>query len=85
MPRFHRNRLSQFAERLAPPLGRPVLDKTGIEGRHWFQLEWKGGHDGAGRAALLTAVREQLGLELEERRSPVEILVIDHAEKPSEN
>ncbi len=76
--------LPQFVERLAPVLGRTVLDKTGIEGRHWFQLEWKGDNDSAGRTALLAAVPEQLGLGLEEKTAPVEVLVIDRVEKPSE-
>lgn len=36
-------------------------------------------------ADLITALREQLGLKLEYRKTPVEIFVIDHVERPSEN
>jgi uncharacterized protein (TIGR03435 family) len=34
---------------------------------------------------IVTAVQEQLGLKLERRKAPLEITIIDHVEKPSEN
>ena len=74
--------LPGFAEYLGKPLDRPVLDKTGIEGRYWFQLEWEGGPESVGLESLLTALPEQLGLELEENRAPLEVVVIDQVEKP---
>jgi uncharacterized protein (TIGR03435 family) len=33
--------LPAFAERLGRPLDRPIVDKTGIKGEYWFQLEWQ--------------------------------------------
>jgi uncharacterized protein (TIGR03435 family) len=71
-------------------LGREVLDKTGLAGTWDFQLNWAAGNDGnpppdSNEPGLFTAVQEQLGLKLEPRKAPVEILVIDHAEKPSPN
>ncbi len=76
--------LPELAEKLggAPGLDRPVLDRTGIEGQHWFQLEWEAGPDTAGKEALLAALPEQLGLRLEEQTGAVEVVVIDRVERP---
>jgi len=97
---FMRGALSDLAEVLTRPAGRPVLDKTGIEGRYLFQLEWAldpvpsgSGPVTDGRGALpdsapslFTAVEEKFGLKLESHRTPIEILVIEAVEKvPTEN
>jgi uncharacterized protein (TIGR03435 family) len=78
--------LPAFAERLGRPLDHPVLDKSGIKGRYWFQLEWVP-DPGPGTInvgpSLLNALKDQLGLALETQKAPLEILVIDKAEKPS--
>jgi uncharacterized protein (TIGR03435 family) len=71
-------------------LGREVLDKTGLTGSYDFKLEWAAGNDGnpppdSNQPGLFTAVQKQLGLKLEPQKAPMEILVVDHAEKPSPN
>ena len=69
---------------------RPVLDKTGLTGAYDVKLEATpefriNGGSAPGDISVFTAVQEQLGLKLEPTKGPVEILVIDHVEKPSEN
>jgi uncharacterized protein (TIGR03435 family) len=78
--------------------GLPVLDHTGLAGRFDFDLEWTPDQplrlppnapnlppiDPNG-PSIFTAVKEQLGLKLESTKGPVDVLVIDHAEHPSEN
>ncbi|HXE06373.1 MAG TPA: TIGR03435 family protein [Acidobacteriaceae bacterium] len=78
--------------------GRTVIDKTGLSGHYDFTLTWAppSGGDAAGVAqpatssgdagpALFTALEEQLGLKLESTKGPVDVLVIDHVERPAEN
>jgi uncharacterized protein (TIGR03435 family) len=68
-------------------LRRPILDKTGLTGKVDCTLRWApdtGPSDSNG-PSLITAIQEQLGLKLESGKGPVEILVIDHIEKPSGN
>jgi uncharacterized protein (TIGR03435 family) len=82
-------------------LDRPVIDKTGITGRFNFRIEFApdeatpffrtaGGDPSAATPeptgpSIFTALREQLGLKLESAKGPVEFLVIEHVERPSEN
>jgi uncharacterized protein (TIGR03435 family) len=79
-------------------LDRTVIDRTGLTGA--FDVEFQFSSDGLPGAptgppgverppsdgpSIFTAVQEQLGLKLESTRGPVDILVIDHAEKPTED
>jgi uncharacterized protein (TIGR03435 family) len=60
------------------------VDATGLEGLYEITREWSPDQQGDG-PSLLTALQEQLGLRLEPGRGPVEVLVIDSAERPMEN
>jgi uncharacterized protein (TIGR03435 family) len=63
-------------------IGRPVFDKTGIEGAFDFTYEYTpDDNDSAGRPSIFTALQQKLGLKLEAAKGPVEVVVIDHAEK----
>ena len=82
--------MTEFANILALALKRPVKDETGLKGEFAFTLEWTPGLSDtedrpSPRPSLFTAVQEQPGLKLESVKGPIEVLVIDHAEKPSGN
>jgi uncharacterized protein (TIGR03435 family) len=72
---------------------RPVVDRTGLKGNYDFVLEWE--DDPAARirgnpfsgltSSELSSSLQAIGLKLESTKAPVQILVIDHVEKPSEN
>jgi uncharacterized protein (TIGR03435 family) len=87
-------------------LGRPVIDKTGIQGDYDFKIVFsRDGISGNGltqappaptdavgslnaadpRPSIFTALQEELGLKLESGRGPVQVLVIDSVQRPSEN
>ena len=67
---------------------RPVVDRTGLDGRYALNLKFSGtdplaGADGL--PSLFTALREQLGLRLEPQTDSVDALVIDRVEPPTPN
>jgi uncharacterized protein (TIGR03435 family) len=66
-------------------LGRPVLDRTGITGEFDIELKWAPDENPDSGPSIFTALQEQLGLRLEAQRGPVDLLVIDHVERPSAN
>jgi uncharacterized protein (TIGR03435 family) len=76
--------LAPLAQRLSPIVGRVVVDRTGLTGKFDFDLKWAqdSSADAAG-PSIFTALQEQLGLKLESARGPVDVLVIDHIERPS--
>ncbi len=66
-----------------------MVDKTGLTGKYDFSLHWTPDNvestDPNAPPGLFTAIQEQLGLKLEPVKAPVDVLVIDHVEKPSAN
>src|SRR5262249_52145144 len=57
-------------------LGRPILDSTALSGAYDFTLNW------SEPGTSITDALDQLGLKLEERRSPVPVIVVDRAVRP---
>jgi uncharacterized protein (TIGR03435 family) len=88
--------MAEFASLLQrSPLDRPVVDRTGLAGRYDFDLEfapdeslWSGilpRPENSDKPSLLQAMQEELGLKLEATKGPVDALIIDRVERPSEN
>lgn len=93
--------MARIARELSPFAGRTVQDETGLTGSFDFQLTWTPDPGESREAldklkatgipldpsgpSFFSAIQEQLGLKLESKKGQVEILVIDHAERPSEN
>jgi uncharacterized protein (TIGR03435 family) len=88
--------MARLADFLASPrtgLAMPVVNGTGMTGIYSFSLDWTPENsDGSAKETgdapppIFAALQEQLGLKLVARRAPVELLVIDHAERvPTEN
>jgi uncharacterized protein (TIGR03435 family) len=75
-----------LASSLQGYMGDPVVDTTGLAGLYDLNLDFTPDESmSAEGGSLFEAVQQQLGLKLERRKGPVEVVVIDHVEKPSEN
>jgi bla regulator protein blaR1 len=92
--------MEMLAHVLGMVLRNPVLNKTGLEGKYKFKLEWTEEPGAAKEKGIATApdanppeagqsiysaIQQQLGLKLEAQKAPVDVIVIDRVEKPSEN
>jgi bla regulator protein BlaR1 len=90
--------MADFARNLSGFVGgRPVVDRTGLTGIYDLELTWTPEAPPAGRdgglppgvdpngPSVFTALQEQLGLKLEATTGPVEVLVIDSADRPTPN
>ena len=89
--------MANLASLLSNILGKRVLDKTGLSGDYDMTLKWtpddyqppplkpNAPPPDPNNPSIFTALQEQLGLKLESSKGPVEVLVIDSVQKPSEN
>jgi uncharacterized protein (TIGR03435 family) len=80
--------MTRFAFVLATVLQRPVIDRTGLTGQFELSLDFAPGTEltapvPSDAPSIFTAVEEQLGLKLRSVRAPLDVLVVDRAEKPS--
>ena len=81
--------LADLASAIADPVGRKVIDKTGLTGSADITLKWSDDiaaeQGGPNVVSIFTALEEQLGLKLEPTKGTVSTLIIDHVEMPTEN
>jgi uncharacterized protein (TIGR03435 family) len=77
--------MSELAFSLSGTVDRMVIDSTGVTGEYDFELTWSPDNSADAGPAIFTALQEQLGLKLEPAKAPVDVVVIDHLERPSEN
>jgi uncharacterized protein (TIGR03435 family) len=88
--------LSQLADVLSSSVSRAVVDRTGLTGAFDLQLDWTPDQFAAvpdaasatnrstdSNVSIVTALQEQLGLKLKPARAPVDVLVVDRAERPT--
>jgi uncharacterized protein (TIGR03435 family) len=83
--------LSQLSEMMSSPLQAVVVDQTGLKGSWDFTLDMSGfmsqptGIDDA-IGMIIQAANEQLGIKIDQKKVPAEVLIVDHAERvPVEN
>jgi uncharacterized protein (TIGR03435 family) len=86
--------IAALASQLSRQVHRIVEDKTELKGKYDLSLQFtpddiaEAGKDATGESAkpsLFTALQEQLGLKLEPTKGPMDMVVVDHVEMPSEN
>jgi len=77
--------IGRFADDLSGSLSRIIVDDTGLTGPFDIDVEWSPDQSATDKPSIFTAVQEQLGLRLEPGRGPVDVVVIDRVEKPSED
>lgn len=93
--------LAMLVNMLSQMTGRTVVDRTGLTGSYQIDLKWTPTPDqlppgppppgvelppvDPNGPSLFTALQEQLGLRLDSQRGPVDVLVIERIEAPSEN
>ncbi|HXE08588.1 MAG TPA: TIGR03435 family protein [Acidobacteriaceae bacterium] len=84
--------LASLNDLLTQIVHRPIIDKTGLTGRYDISLEWKPDNipdtsplADSSAPSIFTAVQEQLGLKLSPSTAPLDVLVIDSAQKPTPN
>jgi uncharacterized protein (TIGR03435 family) len=81
----HNATLAMLATRLEEELRRPVIDLTGVAGQFDFEMQFSIDDSKPENGPSIFSALQGIGLKLESGKGPVPSLVIDHAEKPSEN
>ena len=80
--------IAQLVTDIQGRLDRPIVDETGLSATFTWVLSWESAPDvagGRGPTTVFTAIKDQLGLTLEPDTRPLEVLVIDSIEMPTQN
>jgi uncharacterized protein (TIGR03435 family) len=77
--------MPQLAARLSGYLHRPVVDQTGLKGSYDFKYEYSTDESTFDVVSCIFASVQGIGLKLKAAKGPVETIIIDHVERPSEN
>jgi uncharacterized protein (TIGR03435 family) len=91
--------MPELVRTLSMLLGRSVIDRTGFTGLFDLQLDFvpddttpsmpppppNSGISDITGVSIAQALQQQLGLRLQSTKGPVEVIVVDHAERPSQN
>jgi uncharacterized protein (TIGR03435 family) len=73
--------IETLAASLSRVTGYAVADRTGLSKTYKIDLKWTPEDKEGNGPSIFDAIQEQLGLKLEAGSGPVEVLVIDHAER----
>jgi uncharacterized protein (TIGR03435 family) len=76
--------LRDFLIMLGGSVERVIIDQTELAGRFDMELDWSPDQSASDKPSLFTALEEQLGLQLKSARAPVDVVVIDSVERPSD-
>jgi len=77
--------LALIAQHIGQQMGRPVIDRSGIQGEFDFKVDYAIDDNPESGAPLMTAIQRELGLKLESTKGSMQSLVVEHAEKPTAN
>ena len=70
----------------ATAAGRPMIDATGLSGTFDVSIEFSRPEStDAEGLSFEQALKEQLGMKLQQRKAPMKVMVLDHVERPTEN
>lgn len=81
----HRMEVGNLAFSLSGTVGRVIIDKTGLTGRYDVDLTWARDNEPDSGPSIFTALQEQAGLRLLPSKAQLNVVVIDHLERPSGN
>ena len=78
--------MDELATNLANQLGCYVINRTELDSKYDFVLNWSPEQNSdTDLPSLFTALHEQMGLHLQLQKGPMPVLAVDHIEKPTDN